>query len=285
MVLSLDWIDLAGTFAQAFGDDPIGCRVVHASLDQHLHNGWSMDHFGSPPVDLFVPCEPDLLVGPLRADLPPRIAGRANTRATSVPRAEFAATGAITLAQVAEALRGAIKGEDVCLIRLPLGWRGELWHFRAPLDYLGQDGGAGIGSGPGMTVGAALALRGSGRLPVALLGDGDFLMGVTAFWTAANERVPLLVVVCNNRSFFNDVLHQERVARARGRPLENRWTGQRIADPEPDLAMMARSQGLMGIGPIRESRALAEALAHAVSAVREGAAVVVDVHVAEVTPG
>ena len=49
-----------------------------------------------------------------------------------------------------------------------------------PLDYLGQDGGAGIGSGPGMAVGAALALEGSGRLPVAVLGDGDFLMGGTA---------------------------------------------------------------------------------------------------------
>ena len=39
LVLSLDWIDLAGTFKQAFGDAPVACRVVHASLDQHLHNG------------------------------------------------------------------------------------------------------------------------------------------------------------------------------------------------------------------------------------------------------
>ena len=72
-----------------------------------------------------------------------------------------------------------------------------------------MDGGAGIGSGPGMAVGAALALENSGRLPVAVLGDGDFLMGGTAVWTAAHYRLPLLIVVANNSFFYNDVVHQQ----------------------------------------------------------------------------
>ena len=71
-------------------------------------------------------------------------------------------------------------------------------------------------------------LRGSGRLPVAILGDGDFLMGDNAIWTAVHYRIPLLVVIANNRSFFNDELHQERMARERGRPVENSWIGQQI---------------------------------------------------------
>src|SRR5207302_1109716 len=77
------------------------------------------------------------------------------------------------------------------MIRLPLSWADGLWEFRHPLDYLGTDGGGGIGSGPGMSVGAALALRDSGsdRLPVAVLGDGDFLMGVTALVPAMREAV------------------------------------------------------------------------------------------------
>ncbi|MCM3755699.1 thiamine pyrophosphate-dependent enzyme, partial [Bacillus licheniformis] len=108
---------------------------------------------------------------------------------------------------------------DVSLLRLPLGWSGELWDFHSPLDYLGYDGGAGIGSGPGMAVGAALALAGTGRLPVAILGDGDFLMGNTALWSAAHFDVPLLVIVANNQSFYNDEVPQERVARERGRPV------------------------------------------------------------------
>ena len=120
------------------------------------------------------------------------------------------------------------------MIRLPLSWGEHLWDFRHPLDFLGTDGGGGIGSGPGMAVGAALALRdsGSGRLPVAILGDGDFLMGVTALWTAVRNHIPLLVVIANNRSFFNDELHQERVARDRGRPgLKIAGSASRSATP------------------------------------------------------
>ena len=61
-------------------------------------------------------------------------------------------------------------------------------------------------------------------------------MGVTALWTAVHYRIPLLIVVANNRSFYNDEVHQERVARMRNRPVENKWIGQRINDPDIDLA-------------------------------------------------
>ena len=94
-----------------------------------------------------------------------------------------------------------------------------------------------------MAVGAALALRASDRLPVAVLGDGDYLMGLTAIWSAVRYRVPLLVVVANNQSFFNDEVHQERVARQRGRPVENRSIGLRMDDPPLDLATLAAQFG------------------------------------------
>jgi thiamine pyrophosphate-dependent acetolactate synthase large subunit-like protein len=105
-------------------------------------------------------------------------------------------------------------------------------------------------------------------------------MGATALWTATHYRVPLLVVVANNRSFFNDELHQERVARTRGRPVENRWIGQRIAVPDIDLAAMGRAQGALGVGPVTEPAGLAKALREALDAVRGGAVAVVDVRVA-----
>jgi thiamine pyrophosphate-dependent acetolactate synthase large subunit-like protein len=181
---------------------------------------------------------------------------------------------------LAAALKEALAGAPVSMIRLPLSWGEHLWDFRHPLDFLGADGGGGIGSGPGMAVGAALALRDGERLPVAVLGDGDFLMGVTALWTAVRNGIPLLVVIANNRSFFNDELHQERVARERGRPVENRWIGQAIRDPDIDLAAMTRAQGCTGIGPIDDPRRLVAALTEAVAAVRRGKVCVVDVHVA-----
>ena len=62
--------------------------------------------------------------------------------------------------------------------------------------------------------------------------------------------MPCLILVANNRSFYNDELHQERVAKERGRPVENTWIGQRIDEPDIDLAMMARGAGRECIGPV-----------------------------------
>jgi len=178
------------------------------------------------------------------------------------------------------ALAGAINAiageQETCLIRLNLGWPADMTRYNHPLDYLGGDGGGGIGAGPGLTVGAALALRGTGRLPLAVLGDGDFIMGVSALWTATHSRIPLLIVVANNRSFFNDEMHQERMARLRGRPVENRWIGQRIDDPGIDLAAMARAQGAIAIGPVESVRDLEPVLRDAVAKTRGGAVVVVE---------
>lgn len=282
VVLSLDWVDLGGTLKAAWGSAVVDSRVIQVSVDHHIHNGWSQDHQALPPADLFLACEPEPVVTLLNRAIRPREVALPLPSPEQVQTGLETSDGTISIAMVADALRRATASCKPCLIRLPLGWSGDMWDFEDPLDYLGYDGGGGIGSGPGMAVGSALALKGSDRLPVAVIGDGDCLMGMSAFWTAANARVPLLTVVCNNRSFFNDELHQERVARDRGRPVENRWIGQRISDPEPDLAVMARGLGLQGIGPVARPEELDAALAVAVEAVRNGACVLMDVHV---TPG
>jgi len=170
---------------------------------------------------------------------------------------------------------------EICLTKLPLGWNGAYRHFRHPLDYLGADGGGGVGAGPGLTVGGALALKGSKRVVVGILGDGDFLMGVTALWTAAHYKLPCLFIVANNRSFYNDEMHQERVAKERARPVENKWIGQRIDEPDIDLAMMARAQGAEGF-TVRTVEELKPTLEKALQKVKEGAVCVVD---ARVIPG
>ena len=105
-------------------------------------------------------------------------------------------------------------------------------------------------------------------------------MGVTALWTAAHYRIPLLIVVANNRSFYNDEVHQERVARMRNRPVENRWIGQRISDPDIDLAALARAQGALGFGPVEDAgRARRPRSPKAIAAVEQGEVAVVDVRV------
>ena len=56
VVLSLDWVDLAGTLAQAWGSQDIGAKVINVSPDAHIHRGWSMDYQGLPPGDVYLMC-------------------------------------------------------------------------------------------------------------------------------------------------------------------------------------------------------------------------------------
>ncbi|MFL6971075.1 MAG: thiamine pyrophosphate-binding protein, partial [Xanthobacteraceae bacterium] len=58
VVLSLDWVDLGGALR---GGAP-SFKIIQVSLDQNLHNGWSMDHQALPPVDLFLAADPDAVV-------------------------------------------------------------------------------------------------------------------------------------------------------------------------------------------------------------------------------
>jgi thiamine pyrophosphate-dependent acetolactate synthase large subunit-like protein len=273
VILSLDWLDVAGTFKHAGN---VTATVVQVSVDHHLHNGWSMDYQGLPPVDVMIACEPDVAV-PLLLDA----LGPAKPHAVTGKKSEsFKPAGdKLTVDRLADSLRRAVGERPASLTHVSLSWNGASWPFRHPLDYLGGDGGGGVGGGPGITVGAALALKGSGRLPVAVCGDGDFLMGVTAIWTAAHYRIPLLIVVANNRSFFNDELHQERVARMRNRPVENRWVGQRISEPDIDIAALARAQGALGFGPVSTIGDMETTLAKAIAAVEQGQVAVVDVRV------
>ncbi len=284
-ILSLDWIDLAGTLKTAFGDKAPPAKIVQVSVDVQIHNGWSMDHQGLAPVDINLLNEPDPVVAALLAALPkgtsasqwPQAKGEAGPKVT--PEDQPSDTGLITIPELAAAAREAVKGQESCLIRGPFSWAGHLWEVAHPLDYLGIDGGAGLGSGPGIAVGAALALKSTDRIALSIFGDGDYMMGCQAIWSAVHYRIPLIVVVANNRSFFNDELHQERMARARGRVVDNKWIGQRIGDPDIDLAMVARGQGAEGIGPIRTQDELRSAMREAVALFRKGKTVVLDVRV------
>jgi thiamine pyrophosphate-dependent acetolactate synthase large subunit-like protein len=236
------------------------------------------------PIDLRLLAEPDTMVASLLpaverlgARTTPAWPGRKPPEKPVLPTPEGAK--AITVPLLAACLKQALGTRASCLMRKPLSWAGHLWEVNHPLDLLGDEGGGGIGSGPGMSVGSALALKGSGRLAVSILGDGDFLMGVTAIWTGVHYHIPALIVVANNHSYFNDEIHQDRVARERGRPAANRWVGQRMSEPEIDLATLARGQGAIGHGPVANPAELTPTLRRAIAEVEAGHFVVVDVRV------
>ena len=275
VILSLDWVDLAGAL-RSLGPSP-SAKIIQISLDYRIHSAWSMDYQALPPVDLLISADPDLVVPELVKEIGagsrPRVAPSPRGTASDQEPAGF------TNEIIAYTLRKVLNDRPTSLTHLPISWEDRWWTFDHPLDFLGSDGGGGVGGGPGISVGAALALKNSGRLPIAVCGDGDFLMGVTAVWTAVHYKIPLLFVIANNRSFYNDELHQERMARMRARPVENKWIGQRMADPEIDIAAMGRAQGAVGFGPITKSADLVAALEQAIAAVDAGGVAVVDVRV------
>ena len=291
VVLSLDWLDLKGYFELTLGKGAdVGAKVIHCSVDDYLHNGWSMDHFGLPPVDLKILSSPDQLVRPLldavrrlrgtQAKAEPKFAPRA-ARALGKPRAE----GVMGLRDLALVVREFCDGREVTMAGYALGWPSDTVKFTHPIDYAGFDGGGGVGSGPSNAIGTALAVQGSGRLPMTVVGDGDFAMGGNAFWTAAHMGIPLLVVIANNQVYYNDVAHQERMAVQRGRPVENKFVGQEMIRPAIDLVAIARAQGLDGEGPVMNARDFAAALLRGEKVVRAGGQYVIDARVDVGAPG
>lgn len=278
LVISLDWTDLGGTLAQIVGSGSSRPKVISCSNDQDIHRGWNMDYQKLAFADLRVATTPESFVAALNERLPaPR--RQPWSQADNSDTAPAGGSEHLDLAALADAFRTITAGETVTLVSNPLGWPASAVRCEHPLDFLGANGGGGLGAGPGIAIGAALALKdiAPDRLPVAVLGDGDYLMGVNALWTAAKQKIGLLIVVANNRSYFNDETHQEHMARVRGRPVENKWIGQRLDDPAPDLAALARAQGVDAIGPITRLEDLQPALEKGIAAVRAGKPFVIDV--------
>jgi thiamine pyrophosphate-dependent acetolactate synthase large subunit-like protein len=278
VILALDWVDLGGALRNALGLETPKAKIINVSPDFLIHNGWSMDYEILPPVDLLLPAMPDAAVPLLLAALG-GAKGHKPVAVKSMAETYTPSAGPLRVDDLSRALKAAVGERAVTLTHLPLSWNGATWPFHHPLDYIGSEGGGGVGGGPGIAVGAALALKGSGRLPIAICGDGDFCMSATALWTAVHYRIPLLVVVCNNRSFFNDELHQERVARIRNRPPENRWIGQRISDPDIDCSGLGKAQGAVGFDPVTKTQDLVPTFEKAIAAVEAGHVAVVDVRV------
>ncbi len=183
----------------------------------------------------------------------------------------------ISLPRLYGEINSRVKGTSWALVHS----HGRRWNETIELTEaehgLGGGRGGGVGYGLPSSIGAALGFKRSGRLCVSVLGDGDFLMTSNALWTAARYRIPLLAVVFNNRSYYNDEEHQERMAVRRERPVENKGIGIHITDPEPDLAAMARALSVDGFGPITEPGELGAALDRAIEVVRGGKPAVVDV--------
>ncbi len=98
-----------------------------------------------------------------------------------------------------------------------------------------------LGWGLGAGIGAKLASP--KRRVVACLGDGSCMFGIQGLWTLAKYRVPLLVVVFNNRAYMA-VKNQFRGPEERIRVAAE--LGAELVGPEINFARLADSFGVFG---------------------------------------
>ena len=293
LLINFGWNDLAGFLRLVTGDsqtqNPVNAEVINVSVDQYLHNGWNMDYQALPAVDINVLADPDTFIAQMldelgvkgkptgKPRLKPAFKRMRHWTRSAAARAKPKASGPMMPQDFHLTMAKFICDDPkISLCHISTGFPGTAARWRSPLDFSGNDSGGGVGAGPGQSVGCALAYRDLGRIPVTMLGDGDYSMGVNALWTASRMRIPLLGVVMNNRSYFNDEAHQHHVAEVRGRAPENRWIGLRIADPAPDVCKFAEAQGFETEGPVRTSKELAQALARGRKVVAGGGRYMID---------
>ena len=187
----------------------------------------------------------------------------------------------ISVARLVATLGQAIKDEDWALTSPTFfqgDWPQKLWNFDKANQHIGTAGGNGVGYTGPSSIGAALAHRDmGGKFVVSIMGDGELMCCPGIFWTAAHHRIPLLIVMHNNRAYYQEVMHIQRMADRHGRGIDRAGIGTAIDNPDIDFAKMADSMGVWSKGPVTDPVDLAPALRQAVATVKSGQPALVDV--------
>jgi len=161
-----------------------------------------------------------------------------------------------------------IKNEDWVLSANNMrNWTRRLWDWDEPYRYPGRQ--LGTATQINMSIGMALAYKGTDKLVVDIQPDGDLMFDASALWTASYHQIPLLVVMYNNRSYKNSLDHQIRVAKVRGTSMDKAVIGTEIDQPSPDFARLAQSFGWYAEGPIEEGHKVQDALKRAIHYIKK----------------
>lgn len=186
----------------------------------------------------------------------------------------------ISLARLYAELWALIKDEDWCLAsptQFSGGHNRVLWEHNKPYSHLGMHGAGGLGYCIGASTGAALAAKHRDRIVINIQCDGDLNYVPGSLWTAAHHRLPMLVVMHNNRAWHQEYMYALFMAGVRGRGGDRAHIGTTFRDPYISYAKMAEAYGVRSEGPIDDPEKLAAALERGVSAVKSGEPYLIDV--------
>jgi thiamine pyrophosphate-dependent acetolactate synthase large subunit-like protein len=186
----------------------------------------------------------------------------------------------IAMGRVCAELWPLIQNEDWSLVSPQTfagGWPNRLWNIDKHYRFIGEQGAGGMGYGAPASVGAALANKKYGRLSINLQTDGDLNYAPGVLWTAVHHRIPMLSIMHNNRGYHQEVMFIAQQASLRNRGQDRSHIGTRLIDPNIDYAMMAKTYGMHGEGPITDPKDLAAVLKRSVERVKQGEPVLIDV--------
>jgi thiamine pyrophosphate-dependent acetolactate synthase large subunit-like protein len=173
-----------------------------------------------------------------------------------------------------------IANEDWCIgsqTNFSGGHHADLWQHDKPYSCLGGSGAAGIGYSLGASTGAALAARDRGRIVIDFQNDGDFNFMPGALWTAAHHRLPLLILMHNNRAWHQEFMFVQYLSGVRGRATDRSSIGTTLRDPFVDYKSIAHGYGVEAEGPISDPTQLADAYARGVAVAKQGRPYLIDV--------
>ncbi|HET7672132.1 MAG TPA: thiamine pyrophosphate-dependent enzyme, partial [Burkholderiales bacterium] len=261
---------------------PAGCKWIDIGFGDLEISSWAMDYQRMSHADLRILADTTIaipaltqLVGGKKSE--PWFAGlrkAAHAKWEAKAKEDWDASP-VTLPRLATEVWNAIKDHDWVLTANTLEeWTRKIWDFDRPYRHPGKS--LGTATQIGISLGVALAHRAAGRLVVDLQPDGDLMFDAGALWVAAKHKIPMLVVMYNNRAYYNDWEHQIRMARLRGTPVERAYIGMDMDDPAPDFAGLARSMGWYAEGPIDKPGDIAPALKRAIQRVRAGQPALID---------
>ena len=110
-----------------------------------------------------------------------------------------------------------------------------------PGNYFHTSGG---GLGWGLPVALGLQLAWPERPVLAYIGDGSLMFSIQALWTAVREKLPVKVVVPNNRKYL---AVKAGLIEYKGKAVEkDQFMGVDLAPPNIDLVSLARGFGVEG---------------------------------------
>lgn len=186
----------------------------------------------------------------------------------------------ISLARLYAELWSVIRHDDWCLAsptQFSSGHNRVLWEHNKPWSHLGMQGAGGLGYCIGASTGAALAARDRDRIVLNIQTDGDLNYVPGSLWTAAHHRLPMLVVMHNNRGYHQEMMYAQYIAGVRGRGGDRAHIGTTFRNPFISYAKLGEAYGVESEGPIDDPEALLPALERGVAAVREGRPYLIDV--------